>query len=568
MSEEKEAMDFWVVPALYGACYVAEYWFSDKENEGASENSIYFQSGPRNQTGGNLPSVTANGSYDDRGDLLIPEVWVGRGSRGRRPFRGRSVCGYFVKPGAVSPSENCLVTALLYRMEEYYADTSVQSPTPTTLAAATLFLVSDGSLKISRGSNSSNGDLHMQMESRKSKRKIGKTARSKIRVCSVGDEAFHSQGSPNGMLLFFLGITTGMMSTIVAHKREAEKLNDQLKQTNQLVQDLHEEIEMKDLLTIKVLGNRDLEKKPDYGKTEDYVAISKIEAELEAELERLQSNMKPSSLETISNYVELDPDFVVDVVRGDLRPIKIHRLSGGLSDSDSEGNETSTNHTHTEYRTVSPKELSMRLHEVIQLRLEARIKELETAVEKTRKSLLSVESGNMISENDLCMEKDSLLTKESRTIIDEINDMDGPSVINLSKQASDTCNEAEKDNIWMAITEEEAPLDTRFDSYCTEKELNPFDQKLFKDQIGDVRDNGSMLQYDINGDRWSSNLNHEEIRIREEKTSRSSESNDICESEYGDELEKVLIERIVEKTRQGSSVVLNAQRIMYSMSDQ
>lgn len=107
------------------------------------------------------------------------------------------------------------------------------------------------------------------------------------------------------MLLFFLGITTGMMSTIVAHKREAEKLNDQLKQTNQLVQDLHEEIEMKDLLTIKVLGNRDLEKKPDYGKTEDYVAISKIEAELEAELERLQSNMKPSSLETISNYVEV-----------------------------------------------------------------------------------------------------------------------------------------------------------------------------------------------------------------------------------------------------------------------
>ncbi|XP_041013275.1 uncharacterized protein LOC121256512 [Juglans microcarpa x Juglans regia] len=525
MSEEKEAMDFWVVPALYGAGYIAEYWFSDKENEGASENSIYFQSGPRNQTGGNLLSDTANGSYDERGDLLIPEVWVGRGSRSRRPFRGRSVCGYFVKPGAVSPPENCVVTALLYRMEEYYAYTSVQSPTPTTLAAATPFLVSDGSLTISRG-------------------------------------------SPNGMLLFFLGITIGMMSTILAHKREAEKLNDQLKQTKQLVQDLHEEIEMKDLLTIKVLGNRDLEKKPDYGKTEDYVAISKIEAELEADLERLQSNMKPSSLETISNYVELDPDFVVDVVRGDLRPNKIHRLSGGLSDSDSEGNETSTNHTHTEYRTVSPKELSMRLHEVIQLRLEARIKELETAVEKTRKSLLSVESENMISENDLCMEKYSLLTKESRTSIDEINDMDGPSVINLSKQASDTYNEAEKGNIRMAITEEEAPLDTSFDSYCTAKELNPFDQNLFKDQIGDVRDNGSMLQYDINGDRWSSNSNHDEIRIREEKTSRSSESNDICESEDGDELEKFLIERIVEKTRQGSSVVLNAQRIMYSMHDQ
>ncbi|KAF5449520.1 hypothetical protein F2P56_029954 [Juglans regia] len=185
MSEEKEAMDFWVVPALYGASYIAEYWFSDKENEGASENSIYFQPGPRNQTGGNLPSDSANGSYDERGDLLIPEVWVGRGSRSRRPFRGRSVCGYFVKPGAVSPSENCVVTALLYRMEEYYAYTSVQSPTPTTLAAATPHLVSDGSLTISRGSNSSNEDMHMQMESRKLKRNIGKTARSKKMIFSL-----------------------------------------------------------------------------------------------------------------------------------------------------------------------------------------------------------------------------------------------------------------------------------------------------------------------------------------------------------------------------------------------
>lgn len=265
--------------------------------------------------------------------------------------------------------------------------------------------------------------------------------------------------------------------------------------------------------------------------------------------------------------MQLDPDFVVDVACGDLRPIKIHRLSGGLSDPDSEGNETSTNHAHTEYRTVSPKELSMRLHEVIQLRLEARIKELETAVEKTRKRLLSVESENMISENHLCMEKGLLLTKESRTFIDEIEDINGPSIINLSKQASDAYNDADKDNIRMSITDEEAPLDTRFNNYCTEKEFI-FEQKLFKDQIGNVSDNGSLLQYDIRRDRWSSNSNHDEIRIWEENTSRGSESNGIGESEDGDELDiKVLIQRIVEKTRQGSSVVLNAQRIMHSMYD-
>lgn len=187
-------MDFWVVPVLYGAGYISKYWFCDKEN-GDSENSIYFQSGLRNQSGVNVPSDTANVYYDERGDLLIPEVWVGRDSRRSRPFRGRSVCGYFVKPGAVSPTDNCKVTSLLYSMEEYYAHTSVQSTTPTTLAAATLFFVSDGSLIISRDSNSSNEDMPMPMESTTSKRNIGKTALYENRVCSVGDdEAFHSQG--------------------------------------------------------------------------------------------------------------------------------------------------------------------------------------------------------------------------------------------------------------------------------------------------------------------------------------------------------------------------------------
>lgn len=43
------------------------------------------------------------------------------------------------------------------------------------------------------------------------------------------------------MLLFFIGITIGIMYTIIAHKREVDKLNELLKQTQKLVEDLHEE---------------------------------------------------------------------------------------------------------------------------------------------------------------------------------------------------------------------------------------------------------------------------------------------------------------------------------------
>ena len=144
-----------------------------------------------------------------------------------------------------------------------------------------------------------------------------------------------SSGSPNGMFLFFLGITIGVMATLVASKREVDKLNEQLKQTESLVEDLHEELEMKDFLTVKDLTNEGFEsmktndcsfnsgiptsvsleqefnrstkfnaKEPDNQNTENSELISKIEAELEAELERLEQNMKASSsLERLSDFV-------------------------------------------------------------------------------------------------------------------------------------------------------------------------------------------------------------------------------------------------------------------------
>lgn len=142
-----------------------------------------------------------------------------------------------------------------------------------------------------------------------------------IYVCdSNGQLLSPFPGTPDRALLFYIGLTMGIISSFLANKQEMEKLNKLLKQTENLVQDLHEELEMKDSLTVKELAIEDYKSqdvhKDSYSddaghalsleqncdeeysnqKAEDE-SLSKIEAELEAELERLESTMNSSRLE-------------------------------------------------------------------------------------------------------------------------------------------------------------------------------------------------------------------------------------------------------------------------------
>lgn len=112
------------------------------------------------------------------------------------------------------------------------------------------------------------------------------------------------------------------MSNLIANKAEVEKLKDRLKESENLAQDLQEELEMKDSLTVKELVNDDdsqdihegsnshekmnlFSNQADSGvpiryndeesvSSEKIESLSKIEAELEAELERLELSMKGS----------------------------------------------------------------------------------------------------------------------------------------------------------------------------------------------------------------------------------------------------------------------------------
>jgi hypothetical protein len=135
-----------------------------------------------------------------------------------------------------------------------------------------------------------------------------------------------SSGSHDGTVLFCLGVSIGIISSLMANGREVNQLKEDLKHTQNLVQDLQEELEMKDSLTVKQLTNENNESQDTCDNSFQYRAsnphlliqnvndsmnnigavsynenteqspesMSKIEAELEAELERLGLNMNPS----------------------------------------------------------------------------------------------------------------------------------------------------------------------------------------------------------------------------------------------------------------------------------
>lgn len=108
------------------------------------------------------------------------------------------------------------------------------------------------------------------------------------------------------MVPLFLGITIGILSTTVTNQREVEHLNELLEQAENMVQDLHRKLETKDGITTKKCGTEADGTATDSPKADNYELTSDIEAELEAELEMLEENMKGWTLHRLSNVVEVN----------------------------------------------------------------------------------------------------------------------------------------------------------------------------------------------------------------------------------------------------------------------
>ncbi|KAJ0680404.1 putative protein POLAR [Helianthus annuus] len=416
-------------------------------DESEVKNEVYGVDGEKEVVSGNYEGT--DGILDNV-EALTP--------RSRMSFRSRRMVRQAVRP--LSSLENCVMA----HVEMEYTSSSLTSPSMQTVRP---FLVTDGNNVINRASVDYIAPHH--------------TVEKKLQSYS------EERNSPvDATLLVCLGISFGMLYSFMENKREVEKLNRLLKQKENLIQDLEEEIEMKDSLVMQEITLDDnksqrSDESVDDGSphslshernNEDSVfmkakddSFSRIETELEAELEMLELSMSSSTLERkISNLVELDPDFEPGVAQGELRA---DMLDNNIT-------------THSPNYAVSPRELSLRLHEVLQSQLEERIRELEAEIEtRNQKSWKDFSSSDAGDENR----------------------MDEPVVLNLSGDALDAYNEG---------CDEFA----KFDDYVTPQ--------------NGAGTGGDVVDFDE------------------------------------DEMEKLLIKHIVEKARQGSPAVLNAQRALFS----
>ncbi|MCL7044382.1 hypothetical protein MKW94_018882 [Papaver nudicaule] len=543
-------------------------------------------------------------------------------------LRSRRARGFSGKP--LSSLESCLV-AQLYKehveMEEYVFS-AFPSPSRQTVRP---LVVRDGTRVISRATSDS---LSVQLESGESvvynsfdangrdvvfgvphlrpldmKQKRAKGQVGKISSCKVMGKNFMSQvspGSANGMFLFCLGITVGVMSTLVANKREVDKLHGLLKQTENLVHDLQEELEMKDSLTVKELPNDDESQETNehsfhnvgltsfsselsslnYGdkrsdtqklELEENSEMMKIEAELEAELERLELNMQASSLEgKLYGLDELDPDLVGNIVKGELRPDMVKGGADFRADSDKDASGTSTTVTENVNYAVSPRALSLRLHEVIQSRLEERIGELESELQNSQKRVTLMEYKQQRNYSNGGPRSSS---QESLTL-DEDNSIAQPLVLNLSGDALDSYNETYEELLGVHLTDEEeehTPTTERYENQINSEKLH-WERNRFSNW-NRTAENGSFQQVKVIKERYptpmSSISDKEKTLARFSRFNLSNEvrkfeeenGDDDYDDDDGDEMGRLLIQKIVEKTKKGSPLVLNAQKLLFSLDE-
>ncbi|EFH42670.1 hypothetical protein ARALYDRAFT_496258 [Arabidopsis lyrata subsp. lyrata] len=367
----------------------------------------------------------------------------------------------------------------------------------------------------------------------------------------VGNEKTKSRkhGLGEATMLLQIGISIGIISSFMASQAEVSKVKQELKQTENLVHDLEDELEMKDSLIVKEI---DIEKAADNSES-----ISNIEAELEAELERLEINMNSSNIETrLSDMIEMEPDCEVEFAQGELRAdrVKGKCLDETESNQDPSGNSTPESGNYA----VSPCELSLRLHKVINSRLEQRIEELETALQESQRKV-----------EQLVMESESKKTSWSRLWdTREVMTCKSDSKIPVAIEHTKT-NLAEMQPLVMNLTGE--ALDAFNDSYDELMKIN--------DDSEDYDDGDSPLEMQESGihqehfssTNKSSPWSHQkdDFKVQEQELldlfgieDEEEESND-----FESEMQKQLIKQIVEKTKQGSPVVLNAQKMLFLMEE-
>lgn len=257
--------------------------------------------------------------------------------------------------------------------------------------------------------------------------------------------------------------------------------------------------------------------------------------------------------------LQLDLDVVADVVYGEL---KADMLPGGVSedqDDSASDSENTTNHNHNVNHAVSPRELSLRLHDVIQLRLEERIKELEDELQQTKKQLQSAESERLPSQRAFSSsDMESSSNQDSPTGIAGDTALAQPFCLNLAGDALDTYNEAYEEITRTANMVNNLPSTTNMTGELGHGLYSS--ERSFTWAMEVPKRCGRETKWEQNLKSTGLNDDHEILEIH---TTNEDEYND---DEDDDEM-KMLIEQILERTRQGSPIVLHAQRYLFPKDD-
>lgn len=255
-------------------------------------------------------------------------------------------------------------------------------------------------------------------------------------------------------------------------------------------------------------------------------------------------------------YLQLDPDFVADFAQGELRADVTHGRAVGKLNSNPDAWDTSTPHSGN--YAVSPRELSLRLHEVIQSRLEERVQELETSLQNSQRKLNIMESGHKNSWKELSSSEQGYSSTPESSTAKESSSI-AQSLFNLSSDALETDKELTKID-----DSEEQDLASRVHESKHQEGFNLSDGRVLMGQ-----NDGSMPNLTMDMEFFSSKTR---MKTCGGYTSEFQGLNDVGVSEdessdWDDEIENQLIKQIVEKTKKGSHVVLNAHRMLLSMDE-
>lgn len=181
---------------------------------------------------------------------------------------------------------------------------------------------------------------------------------------------------------------------------------------------------------------------------------------------------------------------------------------------------------------VSPRALTLRLHEVIQSRLEERIQELELALENSQRKVRLLESSRKRS--------------ASRQFL---TDMARPLVMNLSSEALSAYDEAYEEFMKFDSSEEDSPS-CRHNSLGRGAETNGIMQKIMG---GD-----GQISVEPFLPRGAKETNGTLFGAQE------IDSLGMSRDESSDADDEMLIRQLVERTKRGSPVIIKAQRLLFS----